>query len=71
MSSPELVKAKKELYTLLLQKRHRDLSSEEVEIMFSLSQDGDIKSLLRDRLKREVKPDGEITQDVSGSSQAV
>ena len=71
MSQPELVKAKKELYTLLLQKRHRDLSSEEVEIMFSLSQDADIKSLLRDRLKREVKPDGEITQDVSGSSQAV
>ena len=44
MSSPELRKAKIDLYRLLLQMPHKELSSEEVEMMYALSQDADIKS---------------------------
>lgn len=58
MSSPELVKAKKELYTLLLQMRHKDLSSEEVEMLYSLSQDHDIKAL-----RQEAKQNAQATNN--------
>jgi len=54
MESPLLVKVKKQLYSILLEKDPEIIKDQEVNIMFELSKDKDIQNILERNINNQL-----------------